>query len=39
MIKISNDIYIHFALEKKIGKIVILKKQAETLRSILKTPF
>ena len=26
----------HFALEKEIGKIVILKKHAETLRSILK---
>ena len=30
MIKISNDIYIHFALEKEIGKIIILKKPAET---------
>ena len=27
--------YIHFALEKQIGKIVFLKKHAETLRSIL----
>ena len=28
--------YIHFALEKEIGKNVILKKHAETLHSILK---
>ena len=36
MIKFSNDIYIYFALEKEIGKIAVLKKHAETLRSILK---
>ena len=36
MIKLSNDIYIYFALEKEIGKIIILKKHAETLHSILK---
>ena len=35
MIKLSNDIYIHFALEKEIGNSVILKNHAETLRSIL----
>ena len=34
--KVSNNIYIHFSLEKGIGKIVILKKHAETLHSILK---
>ena len=34
--KVSKDIYIHFSLEKEIGKIVILKKHAETLHSILK---
>ena len=28
--------YIHFALEKEIGKNVILKKHAGTLHSILK---
>ena len=33
---LSNDIYIHFPLENEIGKIAILKKYAETLRSILK---
>ena len=31
--KLSNDIYIHFALEKE---IIILKKHAETLHSILE---
>ena len=36
IIKLSIDICILFALEKKIGKTVILKKPAETLRSILK---
>ena len=34
--KLFNDIYIHFALEKEIGKIVILKEHAETLCSVLK---
>ena len=34
--KVSNDICIHFSLEKEIGEIVILKKHAETLHSILK---
>ena len=34
--KLSNDIHIHFVLEKGIGKIAILKKHTETLRSILK---
>ena len=35
--KLSNDIYIHFAFQKKkLGKIVILKKHVETLRSIFK---
>ena len=33
--KLSNGIYIHFALEKEIGKIAILKKHTETLRPIL----
>ena len=32
---LSNDIYIHFALEKETGKIVISKEHAETLHSIL----
>ena len=32
---ISNDIYIYFAAEKELGKILILKKHADTLRSIL----
>ena len=36
MINLCSDIYIHFALEKEIGKIVILKKDAEMLRSILR---
>ena len=39
MIKFSNDIYIYFALEKEIGKIVVLKKHAETLCSILRIGF
>ena len=30
----SNDIHIHFTLEKEIGITVILKKHAETLSSI-----
>ena len=30
-----NDIYIHFALGKELGKIVILKKHAETLCFII----
>ena len=34
-LKLFNDIYIHFALEKEIGKIIILKKHPETLHSIL----
>ena len=34
--KLFNDIYIHSALEKEIGKIVILKEHAETLCSVLK---
>ena len=34
--KLFNDICIHFALEKEIGKIVILKEHAETLCSVLK---
>ena len=33
--RLSNDTYNHFALEKEIGKIVILKKHVETLHSIL----
>ena len=33
--KLSNDISIYFALEKEIIKIVILRKHAETLRSIV----
>ena len=36
MIKLSSGIHIHFALEKEIGKIAILKKHTEILRSILK---
>ena len=32
---LSNDVYIYFTLKKKIGKIVNLKKHAETLRSIV----
>ena len=35
IIKLSNDIYIHFALEREIWKTVVLNKHAETLRSIL----
>ena len=35
IIKLSNNIDIHFALEKEIEKIVVLKKHAETLRCIL----
>ena len=35
MIKLSNDIFLHFALEKEIGKIVILKKHEETLKQEL----
>ena len=31
---LSNDIFIHFEFEKEIGKILILKKHAETLRSV-----
>ena len=31
IIKLSNDAYVHFALEKEIEKIVILKKHEETL--------
>ena len=31
MIKLSNDIHIHFVLEKEIVKITILKKHTETL--------
>ena len=34
--KLSNDIYIHFALEKEKAKIAILKKHTETLRSMPK---
>ena len=35
---LSNDIYIYFALEKEIEKIVYsFKKHAETLHSILTT--
>ena len=30
------NVYIHFALEKEIGTIAILKQHTETLRSILK---
>ena len=33
---LSSDICIHFVVEKEIEKIVILKKHAETLLSILK---
>ena len=33
--KLSSDIYIHFALEKKIGKNIVLKQHAETLDSVL----
>ena len=29
-------VYIHFALEKEMRKVVILKKHAETLHSIFK---
>ena len=36
MIQFCNEIYIHLALEKEIGKIVILKKHAERPSSILK---
>ena len=36
IIKLSKDIHIHFALEKEIRKIAILKKHTEALRSILK---
>ena len=35
IIKLFNDIYIHFVLEKKIEKTVILKKYTKTLRSIV----
>ena len=35
-LRLSNYIYIHFALEKGIAKTVILKKHAEILRLILK---
>ena len=35
MVKFSNDIYVHFTLEKEIGNSVILENHAETLRSIL----
>ena len=34
--KRPNDIHVHFALEKEIGKIAVLKMHPETLRSILK---
>ena len=34
IIKLSNNIYINLALEKKIGNTVCLKKHAMTLRSI-----
>ena len=37
IIKLSSDICIYFALEKELAKIVILKKHAETLRSILNS--
>ena len=37
IIKLPNDIYILFAFEKKIRKILIFKEHAETLRSIVKT--
>ena len=37
IIKLSSDIYIYFALEKELATIVILKKHAETLRSILNS--
>ena len=35
-IKLPNDIHVHFALEKEIGKIAVLKMPPETLRSIFK---
>ena len=35
--QLSNDIYIHFALGKEIGKIAVLKRHAETPNSILNT--
>ena len=34
IIKLSNNIYINLALEKKIGNTVCLEKHAMTLRSI-----
>ena len=34
--KLSNYIYIHFALEKGIAKTVVIKKHAEILLFILK---
>ena len=37
IIKLSSDICIYFALEKELVKIVILKKHAETMRSILNS--
>ena len=32
---LSNNMYIHFALEKEIGEIAILKKHVKTLHYIL----
>ena len=39
IIKLSSDVYIHFAIDGEIGKIAVLKKQAETLPSILNACF
>ena len=39
IIKLSSDVYIHFAIDEEIGKIAVLKKQAETLPSILNACF
>ena len=36
---LSNDVFIHFELEKEIGKILILKKHAERLHSILNPSY
>ena len=36
VIKLSDNIHVHFALEKEIGKMAVLKMHPETLRSILK---
>ena len=35
---LSNNIYIHFALEKEIGEFAILKKHVKTLHYILNNP-